>query len=55
MSSPAAQRLLSAQRERLPAILQAIEAAGPAKYYKDSHWAWYGEAAERPHQSVSGD
>ena len=48
-ASAAAERLLEAQRERLPGILAQIEAAGPDEFYKDDHWAWYGKAVGRSH------
>ena len=39
--SPAAQRLVKAQAKMLSRILEDVHAAGPEKYVKHSHWAWY--------------
>ena len=55
MPSRAATRLLAAQADTLPSILAAIDAAGPAAYSKEDHWAWYGKAclpAQHPGDDV---
>ena len=40
-ASPACRRLLKAQHEELPRILQEIESSGAQNYVKRTHWAWY--------------
>ena len=39
--SKGAERLLAAQNANLSGILAQIESAGPARFEKEGHWAWY--------------
>lgn len=40
-TSKSAQRLVKAQKQTLNGILASVHAAGPDKYVKNDHWAWY--------------
>ena len=59
LPSPGAHRLVKAQMEALPGILSEVRAAGPDRYVKNGHYAWWVWPTTKPgvndHRKVSCD